>query len=283
MHLTAVLGPLARLGHPARTVLDRFVVQTPENVTFEFELASVGSRAVAWMIDVLVMFVLIFFGALVATIFVPVAGGFAAAVIPVIVFLVQWWYSALCEWLWAGRTVGKRLVGLRSIDQRGLRIGFVQAVIRNLVRIVDLIPLLYLVGGISVLVDPRMRRLGDIAAGTLVVRERRAPRPNQLVSASERHNTFLADGSVRAAARQVSAPERDAMVALGLRRERLPLGVRHELFEKLAAHLEQRIHVARPSFFTPEKYVLNLTAVVLDGARVDGEGTDGKRRSLPPP
>jgi hypothetical protein len=102
-----------------------------------------------------------------------------------------------------------------------------------------------------------------VAAGTLVVRERAAPRPAQLVRAAERHNTFLADASVRAAARQVTAPERDAMIALGLRRERLPLHVRTELFERLAKHLEERLHVARPSFFTPEKYVLNLTAVVL--------------------
>lgn len=242
---------------------DTFVVRTPENVEFEFELASVGSRAVAWLIDVLVMAAIILFSVYIVALMATVLGGLATAVMFVVVFLVQWWYGALLEWLWAGRTLGKRLVGLRSIDERGLRIGFVQAVVRNLVRIVDLLPLLYLVGGVSVLLDGRARRLGDIAAGTLVVRERTTPQPAQLVRATERHNTFLADGSVRAAARQVTAPERDAMVALGLRRERLPLHVRSELFEKLARHLEQRLHVARPSFFTPEKYVLNLTAVVL--------------------
>ncbi len=259
---------------------DRFVVHTPENVTFEFELASVGSRALAWLIDVIVMAVVILGGAIVISVAVPVLGGFALALISILVFLVQWWYGALCEWLWAGRTVGKRLVGLRSIDQRGLRIGFVQAVIRNLVRVADLLPGLYLVGGISVLLDPRARRLGDIAAGTVVIKERSAPRPAQLLPNSERHNTFLSDASVRSAARQISAPERDAMVALGLRRERLPLHVRHELFERLAAHLERRIHVARPSFFTPEKYVLNLTGVVLSA----GDTSKTRDRiSLPPP
>lgn len=242
---------------------DTFVVHTPENVEFEFELASVGTRALAWLIDVIVMGLLIVVAVVIIGLASAVVGDFANALLFVIVFLLQWWYGTVLEWLWAGRTVGKRLVGLRAIDERGLRIGFVQAVVRNLVRVIDLLPGLYLVGGVSVLFDGRARRLGDIAAGTVVVRERAAPRPAQLVGASERHNTFLADPSVRAAARQVTAPERDAMIALGLRRERLPLHVRSELFERLARHLEERLHVARPSFFTPEKYVLNLTAVVL--------------------
>lgn len=258
---------------------DTFVVHTPENVTFEFELASVGSRALAWLIDVLVMSALLFAGALITSVFSTLVGGLAGALFLIGGFLVQWWYGAILEWAWSGRTLGKRVVGLRVIDERGLRVSFLQAVIRNLVRVADLLPGLYLLGGTSVLLDRKARRLGDIAAGTLVVRERAAPRPAQLVPANERHNTFLADASVRAAARQISAPERDAMVALGLRRERLPLEVRHELFERLATHLAERIHVARPSFFTPEKYVLNLTAVVLAGSE-DGAS---KRASLTPP
>lgn len=266
------------IGHPP-AVRDTFVVHTPENVEFEFELASVGTRAMAWTIDVVVMTLLIVFSSILITILATGLGDFAVALLFIVVFLVQWWYGALLEWLWAGRTVGKRVVGLRVIDERGLRIGFVQAVVRNLVRVVDLLPALYLVGGVGVLLDGRARRLGDIAAGTLVVRERTAPRPAQLVRAAERHNTFLADASVRAAARQVTAPERDAMIALGLRRERLPLHVRAELFERLAAHLERRLDVARPSFFTPEKYVLNLTAVVLAPAESDRR----ERASRPPP
>jgi uncharacterized RDD family membrane protein YckC len=263
-------------------VRDLYVVHTPENVTFDFELASVGTRALAWLIDVAVMCMVVLLAAVVISALAAIAGGFALALLFIVIFLVQWWYGALCEWLWAGRTVGKRLVGLRVIDERGLRVSFVQAVIRNLVRVVDILPGLYLVGGASVLLDGRARRLGDIAAGTLVVRERAAPRPAQLVPATERHNTFLRDPSVKGAARHISAPERDAMVALGLRRERLPLHVRHELFERLADHLATRIQVARPSFFTSEKYVLNLTAVML-GAAEEGRSGSLSRISVPPP
>jgi hypothetical protein len=120
---------------------------------------------------------------------------------------------------------------------------------------------LYLVGGVTALVSGG--RLGDHAAGTIVVRESRAPKPTAVVPVSERHNTFINDPSVVHAVRRITPPERDAMIALGLRRESLPLGVRQELFERLSAHLEERLDLSRPSFFTEEKFVLNLTAVVL--------------------
>lgn len=242
---------------------DLLVIRTPENVAFEFELASVGTRAVAWLIDVVVMAALIYFAVLVATTVAALSEGLGAALLFVFVFLVQWWYGAILEWRWGGRTIGKRVVGLRVLGEDGLALTFPQAVIRNLVRVADLLPILYLVGGISVLVDRRARRLGDLAAGTIVVRERRAPRPAQILAAAERHNSFLADPGVRAAARRVSAPERDAMIALGLRRDRLPMAVRSELFERMAEHLGRRLGLARPSHLTPEKFVLALTAVVL--------------------
>lgn len=237
-------------------------VRTPENVTFEFELAAIPARAAAWVLDVLAMIALIMIAMKIVESF-ALAGGFASAVGLVAVFVVQWGYGALSEWALGGQTIGKRILGLRVLDERGLRITFVQAVVRNLVRTVDFLPGFYLVGGVSALLDGRGRRLGDLAAGTIVVRERRAPTPAAIVPAAERHNTFVHDPAVVLAARRITAPERDAMIALGLRRERLPLAVRHELFGRLADHLERRLGVARPSFFSPEKYVLNLTAVVL--------------------
>jgi len=244
-------------------VSSAYVIRTPENVTFEFELAGVASRALAWLIDVLVMFVLIATAIQVLGSFMPVAGGLAAAVILVAVFLVQWWYTALLEWLWGGQTIGKRIVGLRTLSERGVRIDFTQSVVRNLVRIVDLLPAVYLTGGVSALLDRHGRRLGDLAAGTIVVRERKTPPPSVVVPHAERYNSFVDDPSIALAARRITAPEREAMVSLSLRREELPLAIRRELFARLAEHLEQRLGVARPSFFSEEKYVLNLTAVAL--------------------
>jgi len=240
-----------------------YVIRTPENVSFEFELAGVSSRALAWLVDVLVMLTLIAVALQVIGSLVSVAGGLATALTLVAVFLVQWWYTALLEWLWGGQTIGKRIVGLRTLNERGVRIDFVQSVVRNLVRIVDLLPALYLVGGTSALLDGHGRRLGDLAAGTIVVRERKTPAPSVVVPQSERYNTFIDDPSVALATRRITAPERDAMISLSLRREELPIAVRRELFARLATHLEDRLGIARPPFFSEEKYVLNITAVAL--------------------
>jgi uncharacterized RDD family membrane protein YckC len=250
-------------------VQDVYVVRTPENVTFEFEVARLGSRALAWGVDVLVMLALITTAAQLMNSLVAVGGGLATALLFVVIFLVQWWYAALLEWGWGGQTLGKRVVGLRTLSDRGLRISFAQAVVRNLVRVVDLLPALYLVGGVTTLLDRHGRRLGDLAAGTIVVRERRAPPPSLVVPRSERHNTFVDDPSVAVAVRRVTAPERDAMVSLSLRRDQLPLHARSELFGRLAAHLEARTGVTKPAHFSDEKYVLNLTAAALGGENRD--------------
>lgn len=243
--------------------MSSYVIRTPENVTFEFELAGIASRALAWLIDVLVMLTLLVIASQVVQVVTPVLGGFGAALFFIAAFLVQWWYSAILEWWWGGQTVGKKIVGLRSLSADGIRMSFVQAVIRNLVRIIDLLPGLYLVGGTSALLDVHRRRLGDLAAGTIVVRERRALAPSAVVPASERYNTFVDDPAIALAVRKITAPEREAMIGLSLRRERLPLPVRRELFARLARHLEERLGVARPPFFSEEKYVLNLTAVAM--------------------
>ena len=243
---------------------DLYRVRTPENVAFDFEVAGLASRGAAWLIDLVVMAALVLAASLVLALAAPVAGGAAGALQLVIVFLVQWWYQTLFEWRMGGQTIGKRIVGIRVLSRDGLGLSFSQAVIRNLVRFVDLLPATYLVGVITAVLDPHGRRLGDLAAGTVVVRERRAPRPSAVVPPSERYNTFLDDPAVRHAARRITPPERDAMVGLGLRREELPLALRHHLFARLAGHLERRLGVPRPPYFSEEKYVLHLTAVLLD-------------------
>jgi len=245
---------------------DRYRVLTPENVAFDFELAGLASRAAAWAIDLLLMAGILSAASLALMLASTVVGSVAFAVQLILAFLVQWWYQALFEWRMGGQTPGKRVLGLRVLSRDGLPITFGQAVIRNLVRFVDLVPLTYLVGAVTVLLDRDGRRLGDLASGTVVVRERRAPRPSAVVPASERYNTFLRDPAVRQACRRVTPPERDAMIELGLRREELPLPVRHQLFGRLARHLEARLGVIRPPYFSEETYVLNLTAVVLDDA-----------------
>ena len=240
-----------------------YAIRTPENVTFEYELAGVAARAVALLIDLVVMFALGATAMLVIAQLGPALGGFATALGWVAGFVIQFGYPAILEWAFDGRTAGKWVVGIRVLSDDGLRIDFVQSVIRNLVRILDMLPLMYLVGGTAALIDGDRRRLGDIAAGTIVVKVRRTHLPSAVVPPSARDNCFVDDPSVAHAARRITAPERDAMVKLTLRRDELPLALRRDLFRDLAEHLEARLALERPSFFSEEKFVLNLTAVAL--------------------
>ena len=240
-----------------------FIIRTPENVAFEYELAGIGARAVAWTIDICIIAMLIVASSIGLSFITAAAGQVGQALQFIALFLIQWWYGALMEWGFGGRTVGKMALGLRVVSDRGLRITFLQAAIRNLVRTADFLPVLYGVGGITALVDPYGRRLGDLAAGTLVIVERKTARPAAVLPESERHNSFEMDPAVALAARRITPPEREVLIALSLRREELPLRVRHELFEQLANHLSARLGVERPAFFSPEKFVVQLAAIVL--------------------
>jgi uncharacterized RDD family membrane protein YckC len=244
-------------------VRDLLTIRTPENVAFEFELAGLGSRALAWLLDLAVMALLSMACIVLVGLLGVLAGGIATAVYFVLAFVVQWGYGAVCEFRFGGQTLGKRAVGIRVLQASGTRITWSQAVVRNLVRIVDLMPGLYLVGGIWALLDQHGRRLGDIAAGTVVVRQRRSPRPSAVIAPIDRYNSFVSDPRVIHASQRITAPERDAMIELSLRRETLPLPVRYALFSKLAKHIEERLGLERPAIFSEERFVLNLTAVTL--------------------
>ncbi len=246
--------------------MDRYVIRTPENVEFEFERAGIASRAAAWLIDCAVIAALMALAGLVLLIVGVLTGGLGVGLSLLAAFAVQWGYFVFFEWVLDGRTPGKSVMGLRTIQERGVRITFYQSAVRNLLRVVDFLPGAYGMGVVSALLDRSGRRLGDLAAGTIVVRTRATPMPSVIVPPNERYNSFVRDPAIRAAAVRVRAAERETMVALAMRRERLALPVRLGLFRRMAAHLEALIGVPRPPVFSDEKYVLNLTAVVLDRA-----------------
>ncbi|HLM47904.1 MAG TPA: RDD family protein, partial [Myxococcaceae bacterium] len=161
------------------TLLDgTHTVLTPEYVEFRFTLAGLYSRFLAWLLDA----VIVLFGTsaiLIGLSFAMFAfPGFASALGFVIYFLVDWGYGIALETVWSGQTVGKRVMGLRVIQQSGVRIGFYHAALRNLARPVDKLPFFYMVGGVAALLSGSHQRLGDMLAGTVVVRERRLKAPS---------------------------------------------------------------------------------------------------------
>jgi uncharacterized RDD family membrane protein YckC len=163
------------------------VIETPERVPLHFALASIGNRFIACAIDhtiqivSLVVLVIVFaiisdyanLGSRVAN-----APKWVIALLVVVVFLLMSGYFAIFEWLWHGQTPGKRWMKLRVIREDGRPISFFEAIVRNLLRDFDIMPFpFYSIGLISVFSTDRDQRVGDLVAGTVVVREREAEAP----------------------------------------------------------------------------------------------------------
>ncbi|MBX5436857.1 MAG: RDD family protein [Alicyclobacillaceae bacterium] len=157
-------------------------IQTPEQVPVRFQLAGIGTRGIAQLIDALLLAVA--YAAVAAAVAVlqwqralGAASSYVTGFLIVAGFLSFWGYFVLCEYLWSGRTVGKRLLCIRAISGDGRPLSFWAAVVRNVLRIVDFLPSGCLVGVAAMLLDRASRRVGDIAAGSVVVRDRPAELP----------------------------------------------------------------------------------------------------------
>lgn len=159
---------------------DQLSIETPELVAIEMPLAGIGSRFIALLVDYLIWgagtVVLSIFAALLLPAiysFHPKSAQWAVAVIVFVIFLVNWGYFTLFEAFWNGRTPGKRVARIRVIQRSGRAIGLFESMTRNLLRYVDQIPFpLHAVGVVAMFASRQHQRLGDLAAGTLVVRDR---------------------------------------------------------------------------------------------------------------
>jgi uncharacterized RDD family membrane protein YckC len=148
------------------TAIDtRVPVETPDGIELSLVAAGPVMRGVAWLIDFLIragfIFGLAFLLAWLQSI------GFALMIIAW--FLINWWYPVLFEVLAHGATPGKKAVGLKVLNQDGTPVGWGPSIIRNLLRQIDFLPAMYSTGLISMLCNRRFQRLGDLAAGTIVV------------------------------------------------------------------------------------------------------------------
>ncbi len=170
---------------------DGILIETPENVDFTFAPAGVGVRALAYIIDLVVRYTPVLVVVMVFSLVGDVTqlerlGAWGTAAAFMLLFFVQWAYFVLFEYFWNGRTPGKRAMGIRVVLDGGYPITFVASAVRNLMRVVDSMPLFYGVGIISAFVSRREKRLGDFAGGTLVVREE--PFDIEYLSVIEEHS-----------------------------------------------------------------------------------------------
>jgi uncharacterized RDD family membrane protein YckC len=166
-----------------QAVDDLLSIDTPENVIFDYSVAGIGSRFLAALVDSLII-VLLQIVTLLAMAFLVVTvlgqidldssslSAWLFAVLGLVAFALFWGYYIFFEVLWNGQSPGKRWVGLRVIRTDGTPITFTESVIRNLVRLIDFMPAYYGIGVVTMFINAQSRRLGDLAAGTLVVYDR---------------------------------------------------------------------------------------------------------------
>lgn len=151
-------------------------IETPENVILTYHLAGPAVRCGAYVIDLAVRVALLFAVGIVLTAGAFVLPGFSMGVLLFLMFINEWGYFVICECLFKGKSIGKHVLGLRVIHQKGYPVSFWTSAIRNLLRAADVMPL-YGPAFVSMLCSSKFQRLGDLAAGTVVIKERRAVLP----------------------------------------------------------------------------------------------------------
>jgi uncharacterized RDD family membrane protein YckC len=140
-------------------------VETPEGIALRLRSAGMLPRAAAWGVDFAIRLAVVW----VFSILLAVLGETGMGLYLILLFAVFWLYPVLFEVLRDGQTIGKKAMGLRVINANGTPVTWVASIVRNLMRTVDMLPILYGFGFVAGLIDPRSRRLGDMVAGTLVV------------------------------------------------------------------------------------------------------------------
>jgi uncharacterized RDD family membrane protein YckC len=249
---------------------------TPEAVALQFQTANIGSRILAYLIDMVIVVAGIFLGLFA----VALLGQASDVVVPdwvaltlILVLLPGWWlgYFIACETLWRGRTVGKAALGLRVVTKEGGPVRFRHAAIRSLLGLVDFA----IAGGffavVFILLTPDNQRLGDLVAGTLVLRERSglaAPAPVSFrAPAGMEAYTATLDIS------RLTIEEYQAVRTFLLRADSLPPAPRSALALQLANPLAGRLRPPPPAGSTPELFLRCVAAAYQQRQRAATPGT----------
>jgi len=270
---------------------DQLSIETPELVAIDMPVAGIGSRFVALLVDYVIW--LIFIIALILlfnyvdpslTHFSKLGEKWAEAILTLILFGLYWGYFTLFEAFWNGRTPGKRLAKIRVIQRSGRGIGLFEAMTRNLLRVIDQIPLVYAVGVITIFLTKHHQRLGDLAAGTLVVHEReQLDAPSTSPSARS-----LTAGIFEQPANSSNLPERrknavdlastgiqrlsisDLEVLEGFFARRLDFNMetRARLAERIAGSIQAKSGLAIPAGISTETFLEEVAHQLRDMARI---------------
>ncbi|MGB0122672.1 MAG: RDD family protein [Silvibacterium sp.] len=260
---------------------DQLTIDTPEQVAIRFPVAGIGSRFLAILADSALQIacyaVLILVFVLIATSAPKTAAGdlsrtgekWLVAGFILFNFLMYWGYFTLFETFWNGQTPGKKLLKIRVIQQSGRQITFFEAMTRNLIRIIDWVPSIYLVGLITMLCNRQHQRLGDLAAGTIVIHERPSEEPiwggngprTITAGAFERITpeaafqqrdelTLPADAVARLGPEDLSVIDRFFSRILDME-----LDTRARIAQRLAAQMCEKMNFPAPADMKPERFL----------------------------
>ncbi|MFC0526047.1 RDD family protein [Pontibacillus salicampi] len=174
--------------------MEQVNIKTPEHVSLQYKLAGLGSRATAQIVDTLLIAILYAGMSLLVSWtdnenMAPLSETLAMVVmgiVIVLVFLIYWGYFFLFELFMGGQTPGKKLMGVRVIHDNGQSATALSLLIRNLLRIVDMLPAYYFVGMVMIFFHKQHKRLGDIVGGTLVVHERKKQKKKKKLTPLEK-------------------------------------------------------------------------------------------------
>jgi uncharacterized RDD family membrane protein YckC len=268
---------------------DQLNIDTPEQVELEFAVAGIGSRFVAVLLDHLIQagfyFVTLFFAAI---LFGAVAnrinllGKWFIAIFIAVNFLLIWGYYTLFEAFWRGQTPGKHVMKLRVIKDSGRQITLFESMSRNLMRIIDYLPAFYLAGVITMLCTKRHQRLGDLAAGTIVVHERSDEQPLLIERGTSiapvQHAPSYQPLASSVTAQNVDALPADAVARLGAedllliesffaRALDLSLETRAGIAERIATKMATKMNIATPQG-NPERFLEAIAYAMRSSGRI---------------
>jgi uncharacterized RDD family membrane protein YckC len=266
---------------------DQISIDTPELVSIELPLAGIGSRFIALLVDYLIWGAGLVVVVILASLLLPalhtfsrISAQWAEAIVIFIVFLFNWGYFTLFEAFWNGRTPGKRVAKIRVIQRSGRSIGLVESMARNLVRYVDQLPFFYAVGVITMFVTRQHQRLGDLAAGTLVVRDREPETPlwGDTGSRTFTAQLFHANAPIPEPHTAVTLPalgisklsSADLEVLEGFfsRRLDMSLATRQALAQRIAAAIQAKSGLETPAGASVETFLEAMARQLRDQARL---------------
>jgi uncharacterized RDD family membrane protein YckC len=214
-------------------------IRTPEGIQFALPLAGPFSRMLAFAVDFAAIAAAETFAARLLAPLQLINADTAQTVLTILYFAISLLYGILLEWFWRGQTIGKRLLGLRVVEANGFRLRPSQIVVRNLLRFIDLLPGLYLVGGACCVFSSRRQRLGDIAASTIVISIPKHKEPDLEQLFGGKYNSIAELRHLAARLRQ-KVPTELAYIGLEaiLRRDEIQPAARLTLFREFGDYLK---------------------------------------------